>query len=827
MRLQLRGVIGSGTQMLDRGITDLQVAVINGTVHLYATTGRNGGIVDYTVGSTGAVQVSASVIYPAEIAGIVSDRIVLAQTPSGLSMMIGTDGARVLGYGLSASAMTGPMTLDLGVVHSQAQSGMLGNLETLVRIAGVSAPMFPGGFRCDTIVELAEVTVSGRAMVLAACQANNGVTAFVRDPGTGALTETGHAGAATGLGIHAPTAMEIITMGGQTFAVLAASTTSSVSVMRILSDGSLMPTDHVIDTGGTRFEGVQALATAVVGDRVFIAAGGADNGITLFTMLPDGALVALQTFADTESVSLHRVTSLTMTASNGLLHLFAGSQNDTGLTHFSLSLTNLGVIERGTLAPEILAGSVKSDILMAEGHGDTLSGSGGEDILVSGIGLTTMTGGNGADIFVVRADAGRVVITDFNPLMDRLDLADLPMLRSTGQIALTTTASGAVLTVRGVTIEMTASNGAPLRMADLFPGGFEWADRIPLAPAPVPEVGLNLTGTNASERLYGSDFNDTLRGGAGNDSLYGAAGDDRIEGGAGHDRIVAEAGNNTLLGGAGRDRIFAGAGNDTIQGNGGRDVIDGGAGNDWLLGGLSPDTITGGAGNDTIDCGDGNDSVIAGDGDDLVYGVSGRNRIALNWGDDTAHGGIDADHIDGGEGNDLIHGMAGDDTLIGWNGNDSLFGGDGADWLSGGAGNDVLQGDNGNDSLFGADGDDWLSGGSGNDLVNGGAGNDLLRGGPGSDTLIGGAGADLFEFFRDHEVNRIRDFNPADGDRLRLDDWIWNSFGTLTAQQVVDRYALRDADGNVVLDFSQIGGCLITLEGFSDLGGLAPQIDLF
>ena len=143
----------------------------------------------------------------------------------------------------------------------------------------------------------------------------------------------------------------------------------------------------------------------------------------------------------------------------------------------------------------------------------------------------------------------------------------------------------------------------------------------------------------------------------------------------------------------------------------------------------------------------------------------------------------------------------------------------------GGGGNDGLTGGDDDDTLYGGLGDDWVSGGAGDDWVFGGLGNDTLRGGSGADTLGGGDGADVFEFFRDHQVNRLVDFDPAEGDRLRLDDWIWFNVGNLSPQEVVDRFGLMDDAGNVVLDFTGIGGCLITLDGFSSLTTLSAAID--
>jgi Ca2+-binding RTX toxin-like protein len=94
--------------------------------------------------------------------------------------------------------------------------------------------------------------------------------------------------------------------------------------------------------------------------------------------------------------------------------------------------------------------------------------------------------------------------------------------------------------------------------------------------------------------------------------------------------------------------------------------------------------------------------------------------------------------------------------------------------------NQTLQGGNGRDLLSSGDGDDMLVGRGGRDRLLGFGGNDTLIGGKGSDTLTGGAGADRFvcsgrtqqaAFSQSTLANldRIRDFNAVEGDRIQLD----------------------------------------------------------
>ncbi len=118
--------------------------------------------------------------------------------------------------------------------------------------------------------------------------------------------------------------------------------------------------------------------------------------------------------------------------------------------------------------------------------------------------------------------------------------------------------------------------------------------------------------------------------------------------------------------------------------------------------------------------------------------------------------------------NDLLTGGTGHDVLAGGTGNDTLFGQIKSDVLIGGAGSDTLRGGAGRDVLSGGDGADLLRGGPGKDKLFGDAGNDVLNGGHGNDRLEGGAGADTFVFIDGTGQDRIVDFTPAEGDRIRL-----------------------------------------------------------
>lgn len=164
-------------------------------------------------------------------------------------------------------------------------------------------------------------------------------------------------------------------------------------------------------------------------------------------------------------------------------------------------------------------------------------------------------------------------------------------------------------------------------------------------------------------------------------------------------------------------------------------------------------------------------------GDDTLQAGPGFTRILAGLGDDTINGSSFDDYLRGEEGNDRIGGGDGFDDVHGNMGNDTISGGPGPDWVVGGKDDDLLFGDDGDDLVLGNLGADTCDGGFGNDIVRGGQANDVVRGGAGDDwlsgdrgddTLTGGAGADIFHTFGEAGLDRVTDFNRAEGDRVYL-----------------------------------------------------------
>ena len=190
--------------------------------------------------------------------------------------------------------------------------------------------------------------------------------------------------------------------------------------------------------------------------------------------------------------------------------------------------------------------------------------------------------------------------------------------------------------------------------------------------------------------------------------------------------------------------------NDVVNGTPGSDFLSAGGTGSALLGGAGNDTIAGGAAHDYLRGDEGNDQLSGGDDFDDLHG---------NMGDDTVSGGRGDDWVVGGKDRDLLNGDQGDDIVYGNIGND---------WCDGGDGNDIVRGGRDDDIVLGQAGDDWLAGDRG------------------ADTLTGGSGADVFHTFSDAGVDRVTDFNVAEGDRVLLAPGTTYSLAQVGSDTIID-----------------------------------------
>ncbi len=753
------------------GVTDMEISWDGGTAYMYATTGSEGGATAFRLSGSGSAQVVDQIAYTT--AQLQSGDASIALVASGSTtyfVSYGSMDSSLTGHALaggddfqSASAMNwsgsgagGQMnTLTTVTVNgatyvyaaSVGTSGLshyeaMDNRQLQIRSDQSQSAELPDGI---DIVAFATIETGGQTFLLAASNLHQGVSSYILDA-NGTPTFVDVLGAADGVGIADPTAIECFEVAGECFVVVAAAGSSSLTVMKIQSDGTLSPVDHIIDNLNTRFDNVAELEVVAVDGRTYVLAGGADDGISIFTVLPSGQLVLLASVADTMDTALQNVSALAAEAVDGTIQVYAASESEAGITQLSFDTGNIGQTLNGSSTADTITGGAADDMLAGGGGDDILNGSGGNDILSDGSGSDQMTGGSGNDIFVLTADGALDVIHDYDPARDSLDLTAFNFLYTTSQLTIIPTSYGCRIEFRGEVIEIHSADGAPLTADDFPTSSILTLDRPPVVYDYMP---LEVQGTSGADTLNGNLGDDTLYGLGGADMLEGSEGGDHLDGGSGTDTAVytnAYAGVGvSLLSGSGWDgaagdtlvaieNLIGSAHADTLIGNNGRNTLNGGAGSDILEGRDGNDILEGGFGVDTLNGGEGSDILNGGGGNDTVTYKDETTGMGLvldtgaTWGSADGDTLISIENVTGTDHSDNITGSAEANTLTGDGGDDILDGRQGADILYGGAGDDILRGGWGSydDALYGGDGNDILSGDAGLDVIDGGDGIDTV-----------------------------------------------------------------------------------------------------
>lgn len=225
-------------------------------------------------------------------------------------------------------------------------------------------------------------------------------------------------------GLTGITDIDSVQIDDRAFVAVAGAGSDSIGVFRISDNRKLNLLQTERDTGNTRFENVQALEIFESDERVFLLAGGADDGVTLFEMNFRGKLVELETFADQFDTALKSVSSISVRVEGDTAYAYVGSLREGGVTELIIDLERTGNDIRGGAVKDTLTGTNRDDIIWGFGKSDVIDGRGGDDRIIDGRGRDQLIGGEGADIFEFTADGRSDFILDFDPAEDRIDLTD-------------------------------------------------------------------------------------------------------------------------------------------------------------------------------------------------------------------------------------------------------------------------------------------------------------------------------------------------------------------------------------------------------------------
>ena len=615
-RFEERETLGAADFAFPFGIGAFFLGGTTAAPVLYAATLSGGGVTAFVPDGAGGLTPIGSLAYPKALAAGVPP--VMARLPvnaaeallvsglSGAALVTAPDGAPQGWTTFPGGETFGALApIGSGLVLSAPPAGGIVTLAASsggpVRLSAAPGPLVGGMVRLpDGSIH----AISGPADTIAR---------YTLAPG-GTLTPGQVAGALDGLGWDSPSAIRMAEAGGTAYLLVAAAGSSSLTALTF-DGGVYRVADHIIDDRLTRFAGVTALDTVSVNGRTIVAAGGADDGVSLFELMPGGRLVHLQTFEDTTGRALGNVTAVSLFRAGAQLQLVVTGQEG-GVTVFSRPAASLAAPILGGAANDALAGGTADDLILGGAGDDVLTGGAGEDILHDGPGADRMRGGPGADVFVFADDGQPDIVEDFELGLDRLDLSALPLLYAVSSLAITPVAGGARIAYGDEVIELRSSDGRTLLASD-----FTEANVIGVTRPPFVRIGRDLVGTEGPDTLLGADGSDRLMGLGGNDTLEGLGGNDALLGGAGNDRLDGGTGRDVLAGGAGDDNASGGPDGDILLGSPGNDALEGGAGADLIVGGSGNDRIDGGPGNDTLRGGQGADVFVFRPG-------SGIDRIA-------------------------------------------------------------------------------------------------------------------------------------------------------------------------------------------------------
>lgn len=802
----------SGFGALDSGVDQLELIANGNGLTLFSGSGRNGGLSTFALNANGSAQLVDAQMFGISWRTKVSDAFALVDRPGGgTELVIGsTQSGSLSAYSVTEDGQIGTLRQYGGLgsagratdISGSGRGGLtvadqFGQLTYLDRgasgaITGRTFVNDTGAIHAKFVTTVKDVSVNGQNVLIVGDAGEDGVSTFVVTDGTPRHRHS--VGPEQGIGIMDPTDIEVVTVLGRTYVVVASAqgNNGALTVFELMGDQSLRRRDHITDTRETHFGGVTEIATVDVDGRQYVVAGGNDRGLSLFVMLADGKLHYLDSLRDNwvnggpGQASLINISALAAGHLDDQIRIIAASQTRSGLNDISFDVSSQGTQARLGNAGGTLTGGALDDILVGGRGADRLEGGAGDDILSDGAGADILRGGGGADTFVLAKDDDEDIILDFDPSRDRLDLSGWDFFYTPSQLDITSNANGARITYRGDVLTLRSDNGGPLSAAQVRSAIKVTPDRAMDLEVTVNNTGsggttsgagprdfYSIRDTSANDRIVGTNGVDRVRLGGGNDFVVTHGGNDQVDGGAGTNIVKLSDGNDVyrdlgtsrsadgdrIYGGAGSDRITTGIGNDFVNGGPQNDVIRTGNGNDRVYGGSGSDRAYLGAGNDTYIDGDNEtgrsvDIVYGGPGNDYIRTGADRDVLRGQDGADKLHGRGGNDRLYGGSGDDVLHGQGGHDRLEGGSGRDRMFGGDGhdhmeggdhRDLMDGGAGHDYLSGGRGNDRLAGGAGNDTLMGGDDNDKVIGNDGLDILLGGDGNDVLVGGNGHDVIE----------------------------------------------------------------------------------
>jgi hypothetical protein len=325
-RFQETVTLGPGEFAHPYGIAAFLAGGTTSAPILYAATLSGGGVTAFAPTAGGGLTPIGSAAYPTTLAaGVVpamarftvngADTLLISGL-SGMALVLSGAGVPQGWTTFAGTEVFGALTpVGPGLLLSAPPSGGIATLSATSSGGPVRTAYTPGP-EVAGIARLPDGSIH-------AVNADDTIQRYTLSGGTLAPGQV--AGALDGLGWNGPSALRVAEAGGTAYLVVAAAGSSSLTTVTF-DGGVYRVADHIVDDRSTRFQGAVTVDTATVNGRTFVAAGGADDGLSLFELLPDGRLVHLQSFEDTLVRSLSNVTGMALIRQGANLLLVATGQ---------------------------------------------------------------------------------------------------------------------------------------------------------------------------------------------------------------------------------------------------------------------------------------------------------------------------------------------------------------------------------------------------------------------------------------------------------------------------------------------------------------------
>ena len=499
MQLVLSATFGLSTLGLTSAGDSLALYLNGSTAYLLYDDGSTNGVRALSLGPvTGA---GSGFLTPTALA---SDGVTSLQPGTGLTVQQAGSTTRLFSFDASGTLMTqviGANGLPGTATAAQADGGTLtgvGTFEILGGPGGTQAALsfgqFPGldiyGLSVSGVLthqadvvdtaktylgnvsDTLSLTVGGADYLLTLSSLEGGITSLSIDAaGQAALVDS--LGTIDGLALSGAAAMQAMDVAGTTYVVIASTGSSSLTVVRVNDMGCLFATDTVYDDASTRFSHPEVLDSFTWAGRSFVVSGGADAGLSVFEMRPDGSLMSFATGVFETGTGLPPITGIEAGVSGSKVDFYAVDASNQKISVFSMDLSTTGGLIMA--AGGTTSGTALGDFIWGGNGAQGLNGGGGDDWIYDGSGADTLTGGAGADVFLFAADGSPDTVSDYELHKDRIDVSDWGRIYSATSLIITQTATGATIAWDNQSITLTSADGKGIAAASFTDADFIFA----------------------------------------------------------------------------------------------------------------------------------------------------------------------------------------------------------------------------------------------------------------------------------------------------------------------------------------------------------------